>query len=318
MTGLALSCPSCRATALADDEFCESCGAALAGPRDAVRHHLEVDGGVAAGVTDRGLVHRRNEDACFVEVVGATAVVAVVCDGVSTSAAPDIAAQVAADTVGRSLSGAVRETLDEPRPLGPGWDPAGTLIDAITAAGKAVDGVPWMAAGDRDAPSCTVVAAVWDGTTATVGWAGDSRAYWFGTDGSERLTVDHSWAQAQVDAGLMTADAAEADRRAHAITRWLGSDAPDDLHPVTSFTPSAPGHLVLCSDGLWNHVPTTEELAGLIASQPPDAPAIDIARALTRAALSRGGHDNVTVVVVDIRPAMSGAEQGRKHDHVQR
>ena len=38
---------------------------------------------------------------------------------------------------------------------------------------RAVDGAP-----DRNGPSCTAVAAVWDGTSVTLGWAGDSRAYW--------------------------------------------------------------------------------------------------------------------------------------------
>ena len=56
---------------------------------------------------------------------------------------------------------------------------------------------------------------------------------------------------------------------------------------------------MLCSDGLWNHLDSTEELAVLVASQ-PDASAIAVARTLTRVALSRGGHDNVTVAVVDI------------------
>ena len=129
------------------------------------------------GVSDRGLVHRRNEDAFFLEVIGAAAV-AVVCDGVSTSAAPDIAAQVAADTVGRSLSDALRETLARPGSPGPGWDPGerGDRRYHRRRGGRgwcALDG-----AGDRDAPSCTAVAECGTGATSTVGSPGDSRAYW--------------------------------------------------------------------------------------------------------------------------------------------
>ena len=61
--------------------------------------------------------------------------------------------------------------------------------------------IPWMDDGGRNAPSCTVVLAVWDGTDVTVGWLGDSRAYWVDEDGCRQLTVDHSWAEDQVSAG---------------------------------------------------------------------------------------------------------------------
>ena len=103
-----LRCSRCGHSGLADDEFCEACGAAVSGPRDVLRHHLEVDQGTAAGVSDRGLVHRRNDDALFVDVAGPSAAVAVVCDGVSTAAAPQVAAQVAAEAAGGGLSEAVR------------------------------------------------------------------------------------------------------------------------------------------------------------------------------------------------------------------
>ena len=82
---LVLRCPTCAAPALADDEFCESCGAALGDQRDRARHHFELDAVTVAGVSDRGLVHHRNEDALYVEAA-ADGAVAVVCDGVSASA----------------------------------------------------------------------------------------------------------------------------------------------------------------------------------------------------------------------------------------
>src|SRR5256714_15257453 len=63
------------------------------------RDHAEVALGPAAGVSDRGLRHHRNEDAMALAAEQAPdgpAVVAVVCDGVSSSARPDEASQVAA------------------------------------------------------------------------------------------------------------------------------------------------------------------------------------------------------------------------------
>ena len=173
-----------------------------------------------AGASDRGLSHPRNEDALFVEAIG-DAAVAVVCDGVSTSAAPQIAAQVAAEATGRALSDALRGR-DRDVASVRGWDGRHVMAESIAAAGHAVGEVPCLSSPGRATPSCTVVAAVWDGQVVTIGWAGDSRAYWVGAAGSERLTLDHSWAQEQIDDGLMSALVAEGDGRAHAITRWLG------------------------------------------------------------------------------------------------
>ena len=94
---------------------------------------------------------------------------------------------------------------------------------------------------EKTGPSCTAVAAVWDGASVTLGWAGDSRAYWVGDDGVHLLTFHHSWAREQVASGEMTLAAAERDSRAHMITRWLGDDSPQTAdtanwtpHPGTS------------------------------------------------------------------------------------
>ena len=76
-------------------------------------------------------------------------------------------------------------------------------------------------------------------------------------DTVEQLTIDDSWVQEQVSGGRLSQDEAERHRYAHAITRWLGEDAPGGTPRVTTFVPPAPGRLLLCSDGLWNYAPTT-------------------------------------------------------------
>ena len=288
---LVLACPQCGADAFADDLFCEHCGTALGPHRDTPREHVEIDAGWVAGVSDRGLVHRRNEDALFVAAHGSSAV-AVVCDGVSASAAAQAAAAVATDVVGHVLLTASQAgAVDD-------WRAA--MAGALAAGDRAVREVPWLPSGDRDPPSSTVVAAVSDSANVTVGWAGDSRAYWLDSEGARQLTIDHSWAQEQTAAGMMSAAAAQADGRAHAITRWLGADAPAGEAAIVGVRTRGPGRLVLCSDGLWNHLATTSELAALVKALTADSCALDVARTLTATALARGGHDNVTVAVLDI------------------
>jgi serine/threonine protein phosphatase PrpC len=225
--------------------------------------------------------------------------VVVVCDGVSTSAAPQIAAQVAAEATGLALIDALRER-DRHAGSDGTWNGRRVMSDAIAAAGEAVVQVPCTTSPVRAAASCTVVAAMWNGREVTIGWIGDSRGYWVGAARSERLTLDHSWSQEQIDAGLMPALVAEADRRAHTITRWLGADAPAGPASVTVFRPVAPGRLILCSDGLWNYAETADELGALVCAEPEGASACELATALVLAALTLGGRDNVTVAVLEL------------------
>ncbi|WP_455567406.1 zinc-ribbon domain-containing protein, partial [Streptomyces anandii] len=82
-------CVACRAGRVDSDGYCENCGHAQ--PRE--RDHMEQEDGPVAAVSDRGLRHHRNEDAFAVGRAalpdGSPAVVAVVCDGVSSATRPD-------------------------------------------------------------------------------------------------------------------------------------------------------------------------------------------------------------------------------------
>ena len=301
-TELVLRCPACGHEALADDEFCESCGLALGVLRDGHRNHIEVERLEAAAVSDRGRVHCRNEDALYLESVGET-VVAIVCDGVSTSIAPQVAAETAANVAGSAIVDALRDQASH-------GEPERLLIDALAAANAAVIAVPWLPQPGSEGPSCTIVAALWNGSSVTLAWTGDSRAYWVSDATALQLTSDHSWAQEQIDAGKVAAAEAQADPRAHSITRWLGPDAPAIPPPIALFEPDTVGRLVVCSDGLWNHLQSTNELRTLVADVGASAPPIAVARALTELALARGGQDNVTVAVVDIAPAHANDGEG--------
>jgi len=65
----------------------------------------------------------------------------------------------------------------------------------------------------------------------------------------------------------------------------------------------------VCTDGLWNYTPMTEDLARLVAAH-SDATPSTVARSLVRHALAHGGHDNVTVAVADIVPPITTALEG--------
>jgi serine/threonine protein phosphatase PrpC len=296
------ACASCGSPVFDDELFCESCGVRAHGsPVLATENHRERDLGFVAAVTDRGHRRQRNEDA-FAVAAGPGRFVAVVCDGVATTANSDQAAQAAAAAVHAAL-----EPLVSSAPWPGSTELAAVLEDAFAAAQRAVALVdPDEPGGSALPPSTTLVVAVGDGSRAVVANVGDSRAYWLAADSgrSRCLTVDDSGAQDLIAQGVPPAEA-QADPQAHMITRWIGADADNVSPTITEHELTEPGILLLCSDGLWNYF---EEPARLAALLPPGNPApIAVARIMTEAALSAGGSDNIAIVTV--RPGRRDATQ---------
>jgi serine/threonine protein phosphatase PrpC len=298
------SCPRCAEPVGPQDRYCEQCGARVgAAPRDRV----EVDVGIAAGVSDRGRCHYRNEDALELRNLGTSGrggVVAIVCDGVSTAARPHEASETAAEVAAEALVAALRA----------GDGPAAATLEAIHTAGKAVAELAGTGGTDRGAPACTLVSAVVTGDAITVGWVGDSRAYWIPRPPTEsapplQLTEDDSWLTQVLADGMLTPTQAAADRRAHAITAWLGKDATEvDPHVVT-IEPESQGVVVICTDGLWNYLDNVEELVAALPADALEAP-LDAARRLVEIALQSGGRDNITVAVLPFIARPVGTSPG--------
>ena len=287
----ATECPFCHEGQITADGYCESCGRKVPSGRD----HLELDLGPLAGVTDKGLRHARNEDAMALataESASGPAVLAVVCDGVSSSRRPDEASLAAVQAAARVLLAGVR--ADE--------DLAATSQAAVAAAQQALAALAEPDLGDP--PSATFVSAVMTTEAVTLCWLGDSRAYWLGSGtgaDAQRLTHDDSLAGEMVAAGLVSEAAAMALPGAHVVTGWVGADSPGVPPHVATFTPPGPGVLLLCSDGLWNYQPEAAGLAGLALPGALTHP-LGAATALVTFALEAGGADNITVVLATFPP----------------
>ncbi len=286
------SCPGCGAARFGDGDYCDHCGRR----RTVGRDRAELDLGVLAGATDRAR-RRRNEDAIALgRSEGAS--VAVLCDGVSTSTRADVASHAAVEaSVAAILAGLVG-----------GAEPAVAVRDGARAAALAARATA-AAAEMASPPSCTFVCAVVTAESVTVGWIGDSRAYWVSAVGADPacLTIDDS-VVGQLAAGRPVPPGADADPGSRALIRWLGADSTDSEPQVVTMCPAEPGQLVLCSDGLSDYLPEPADLASAIpdgASSP-----IVVARDLTRLALEAGGHDNIAVAVLPFPPvdASRGAE----------
>jgi protein phosphatase len=123
---------------------------------------------------------------------------------------------------------------------------------------------------------------------------GDSRVYRVVGGRLDQVTVDHSEVQELVLAGTLTPDQARTHPRRNVITRALGSDRA--LRADHWLLPALAGdRYLLCSDGLFSELAEDQILPLLTSGDPQRA-----ATALVDAANDAGGHDNITVIVVDV------------------
>lgn len=280
-----VTCPSCENDGEPVEGYCGACGMRLPAPRD----HQELDLDGAAGVTDKGMRHHRNEDAMAV-FVGAGFVAALVCDGVSSTVNPDVASQAAADAACAILA-------DRPD--------HNAAYDGARAAVLVTTYEPHAELGP---PSCTYLAAVVTDQRVTFATLGDCRAYWVTPGSATQLTVDDSWAELQIESGAMSRADAYTHANAHVITRWVAADADPSWRPtVVDFDVPGPGRLLLVSDGLWNYTLEPATLVEAIGEKPLER--IELARRLVTFANEAGGSDNITVVVVDL-PLITSALNG--------
>ena len=175
------------------------------------------------------------------------------------------------------------------------------MAAAGEAAHEAASAVARRVSGRGNPPSTTFVAALLEGRDALVGWVGDSRAYWFPDEGDpEQLSVDDSWAAEAIALGVPREEA-ESGPNAHAITRWLGADAPDPVPRTARRRLEGAGWLLLCSDGLWNYCSEAHDLAALVARTAEGAATPrDLAGALVRWAVEQGGADNISVALARV------------------
>ncbi len=225
-----------------------------------------------------GRVRSGNEDAVL-----AADGLWLVSDGMGGHAAGEVASRIVVDTFAplarrrslraSDLAAAVHTANEAIRAYGAEHRPARGL--GATAAGVAsvtVAGTPrW---------------AIWN--------VGDSRVYRLVDGRLGRATIDHSETEELILEGVISQEEARTHHARHIITRSLGQSGP--LQPdLWLLPPAASERFVVCSDGLNSEV-GDEQIRALLLAEPDAQAAAD---ALVDAALAAGGHDNVSVVVVD-------------------
>jgi protein phosphatase len=245
---------------------------------------------------------RLNEDVFLVdEEIG----IYLVADGMGGHAAGEVASRLAADEIAEALGNHPKienETWPEH------WNmarsaTANLLVDAVLAGHERV-----TQAVSRDmnlkGMGTTVVAAVRPAEPGSliVCHVGDSRAYRWRDGELQLLTEDHSWVHEQVQAGFLTEEAARSHPLKNVVTQALGGSTEPKVDILETRVELDDVYL-LCSDGL-NSMLTDEEIADVLSQ---GGSLESLSEQLIVRANERGGNDNITVVLIRVRP-------GEDHD----
>jgi len=125
---------------------------------------------------------------------------------------------------------------------------------------------------------------------------GDSRAYQIRGKKIEQLTIDHSLAQALVEAKTITAAEAKEHRFRNVLWKYLGTREVGEGPEVKAITIQGGDRFLLCTDGLTGVV-NDEKLLGFITSV---ADVQQCADGLGQLALDSGSKDNVSCIVIEV------------------
>jgi protein phosphatase len=202
-----------------------------------------------------------------------------VADGVGGARAGEVASKLAVQTLLAAYYHSYQET------------PTDRLREAFAEANRAVH----ERASEQEGPhrmSTTLVAAAIRGRELTAANVGDSRAYLIREGQIRQITHDHSVVARLVAEGVITSEQAESHPRRHVISRSIGArpEVKADVF-AEAFLPG--DRLLLCSDGLTEHVTDDEILAAMQDEDPETG-----VQRLVDLANERGGTDNTTVLVV--------------------
>jgi protein phosphatase len=173
----------------------------------------------------------------------------------------------------------------------PAFSPALEVMRSVVKrASSAIFEASW-AKPELRGMGTTLTAMLVHGGRAHVVHAGDSRCYVFRDGQLRQLTEDHSWIAEQLRAGSISEAEAKSSKFRHVITKSIGFER--DIEADTKTVPVSAGDcFLLCSDGMTNYVEhgELERIVAMTWYRRLPATLVELAN-------SRGGDDNITVVV---------------------
>jgi len=263
------------------------------------RAHLIVEAQTHAGMTGKNNEDRYAVTSFVLEENNRLPVLfAVLADGIGGHRAGEVAAELAVNhimqVIAKSDGHRIRQAIEE------AVTEASNAIAAHSASNENLKGM---------GATCALAWII--GDRLYTAYVGDSRIYLMRGGRIQQLTVDHTWVQEAIEKGILTPELAREHPNVHVIRRYLGSPEPPEPDFRLKFFDGEgdlqaeenqgvqllpDDVLLLCSDGLtdlvWN-----DEILETVRTRDNIKEA---SRALIDLANSRGGHDNITVVLVSV------------------
>ncbi len=239
---------------------------------------------------DADLIPERNEECAYAMAVA---------DGMGGLAAGEVASSMAISTVVNLMLSSVKWALKLDNPEFRKEEIQQAIERAVDYLNKADFAVARKAAEDQryERMGTTLTVSYSFGDDLFIFHVGDSRAYLFHNGRLDRLTHDHTLAQALADKGDISQETADKHKFRHLLTRAVGHHGGKLDVEIHHLKLSDYDQLLICSDGLTDLVSDqqiSEMLNGSGSSQQK-------CESLVNLALQKGGKDNITVVLADYR-----------------
>lgn len=262
-----------------------------------------------AARTDIGRQRRNNEDTFLIKDlsgggrtlaargvervhVGDKGVLLVVSDGVGGAKAGEVASALAVEGLARALEAAPT-----------GTSPAAQLKDATASAHHEVAAA--ARGSDRKGMGATLTAVYVSGREAYVAEVGDSRAYLLRSGTMRQLTRDQSIGQLLADAGTLSPEELKTSPMKNVLAQAMGSRNGVQV-ALGKLELRDRDCLLLCSDGLTGALADDEIRCAILESKN-----LDVAcERLVSLANTRGGGDNITVVLAGVGGELPAAPAG--------
>jgi serine/threonine protein phosphatase PrpC len=257
-----------------------------------------------AVLSHSGMTNKNNEDRYAVSsyIVSQNdakpVVFAVVADGIGGHRAGEVAAELAVNYISQGVSESNASK------------PVKTLQDAIEDASQAI-AAHSAGKAEQEGMGATCACAWVIGNQLYTAHVGDSRMYLIRSRKIKRITKDHTWVQEALEKGIITPEQVHDHPNVHVIRRYLGSlelpnvdfrmwldgaETDDEARSNQGFELEPADIILLCSDGLTDLV-WDDEILKIIRSEKELASA---AESLVNTANERGGHDNITVILMKV------------------
>jgi protein phosphatase len=235
-----------------------------------------------------GNYRENNEDSIEVKTFP-DLTVCICADGMGGQAAGEIASRRAIEIIPRELRKSLTTAVN----------PDNGKVFIRKAIVQANEEIMAMGSLDKEMKNMgtTVVMAVWrKGPEMYITGVGDSRAYLIRNRKMQQLTIDHSLAQALVEAKTISAAEARDHKFKNVLWKYLGSREVGDGPEVGVVAIQSGDRFLLCTDGLHGFV-GDDKILQFIQSQSDMQTCAD---GLGQLALESGSRDNVSCIMLEV------------------